>query len=149
MKRESQKETLIKELKKQPVIQIACTKADISRATFYRWKKEDPEFANQVDKAMEEGNSLISDMAETQLISAIRDKNFNAISFWLKHHHPTYTTRVEINAHLKEVRELTPEQQALIQEALRLAALPGLSEVAKLSEVPNQEKNNEQSNGNK
>jgi len=116
------KELIIEQLKKTPIVQIACEKAGVGRATYYRWKKEDKEFAKTADEALIEGNSLINDMAESQLISAIRDQNLGAIVFWLKHHHPSYTTRLEVTAKLKNTDEkLTPEQENLVMKALKLA----------------------------
>jgi len=63
-------------------------------------------------------------MAKSQLMAAIRDGNLGGIIFWLKHHHPLYATRVEVTARLKHDDEnLTPEQEALVTKALKLAAL--------------------------
>jgi len=118
------KELLIEQLKKTPIVQIACEKTGVGRATFYRWKKEDEEFARQADEAIVEGNELVNDMAESQLMAAIRDGNLGGIIFWLKHHHPRYATKVEVTARLKHDDEnLTPEQEALVTKALKLAAL--------------------------
>lgn len=76
------------------------------------------------DEAIGEGNSLVNDMAESQLMSSIRDKNLTAIVFWLKHHHASYATKVEVTARLKADNEvLTPEQETLVTKALQLAAL--------------------------
>ena len=72
--------------------------------------------------ALSEGASLVNNMAESQLMSAIRDKNMTAIIFWLKHHHTNYTNRLEISGHIK-TEELTPEQKKLVQQALSLASL--------------------------
>jgi len=124
MKNEKQKQALLEQLKKTPIVQIACEKADVSRATFYRWKKDDAEFSKMADEAILEGSFLVNDMAESQLMSAIRDKNMTAIIFWLKHHHQNYATKVEVNASIKNVtEELTDEQKQLIKEALRLASI--------------------------
>jgi hypothetical protein len=118
------KEELLEQLKKRPIVQIACEKAGIGRATYYRWRKEDPKFAEKADQALQEGSLLVNDMAESQLMSAIRDKNLTAIIFWLKNHHPSYATKVEVTAKLKADNEsLTPEQEALVTRALQLAAL--------------------------
>lgn len=117
-------ELLIEQLKKTPVVQVACEKVGVGRATYYRWKKENEEFAECADEAINEGSSLVNDMAESQLMAAIRDKNLTAIIFWLKHHHPNYATKVEVTARLKADNEtLTPEQEALVTKALKLAAL--------------------------
>jgi len=37
-------------------------------------------------------------MAESQLLSLIKDKNITAIIFWLKHHNPVYSPKLEISA---------------------------------------------------
>ncbi len=124
MRKNIKKEKLIEQLKKTPVVQIACEKTEIGRATYYRWRKESAEFAEKADEAIKEGLLLVNDLAESQLISAIRDKNLGAIVFWLKHHHRAYTTKVEINASINKLNEqLTPEQEAVVREALRLTAL--------------------------
>lgn len=124
MKTDKNKELLIDQLKKTPIVQVSCEKVGIGRATFYRWKQEDQDFATRADEALVEGSSLVNDVAESQLMSAIRDKNLTAIIFWLKHHHPNYATKVEVTARLKADNEvLTPEQEALVTKALKLAAL--------------------------
>jgi hypothetical protein len=124
MKTDKNKEQLIEQLKKTPIIQVSCEKVGIGRATFYRWKQEDQDFATRADEALAEGSSLVNDVAESQLMSAIRDKNLTAIIFWLKHHHPNYATKVEVTARLKADNEvLTPEQEVLVTKALKLASL--------------------------
>lgn len=123
-RQQKEKQLLIGQLRKTPIVQVACEKTDIGRATFYRWKKEDPEFANSVEIALGEGSLLVNDMAESQLMAAIRDQNLTAIIFWLRNHHPNYAAKLEVTARLKADNEvLTPEQEALVTKALRLAAL--------------------------
>src|SRR3989344_4483867 len=133
-KRQSKnKEQLLEILKKTPIVQIACEKAGVGRATYYRWRKEDPEFANVSDQALLDGSLLINDIAESQMMSAIKDKNMTAIIFWLKHHHPAYATKIEITASNKNQDiVLTDEQKELLNKALEMAAL-----------MPPQEKNDE------
>jgi len=116
-------ELLIDQLKKTPIVQVACEKVGIGRATYYRWRKDNEELAKLADDAIVEGNALVNDMAESQLMAAIRDKNLTAIIFWLKNHHPSYATKVEITGHLKHEEQLTPEQDALVMKALKLAEL--------------------------
>ena len=66
----------------------------------------------------------INDLAESQLISAIKDKNMSAITFWLKHHHQQYRNRVEVDARINAVQqELTPEQAEIVSRALQLAGI--------------------------
>jgi hypothetical protein len=122
------KTLVIEQLKKTPIILVACERANISRATFYRWRSEDESFCKATDEALTEGEAFINDMSESQLISLIKDKNWPAISFWLKHHHPKYVQKIEISANISQPQEeLTAEQAEVVREALRLAAL-GLPE---------------------
>lgn len=110
---------LIEQLRKMPIVQIACERADIGRATFYRWCKEDAEFAEKARSSLSEGKAMVNDMAESQLISSIKDKSFQAIAYWLKHNHPDYRTRVELTP-LAPQESLTPEQQEKVLTALEL-----------------------------
>lgn len=61
-------------------VSIACKKARIARETFYRWKRDDPEFANKVFELEE---SLL-DMAETMLLKNIKEGRTAEIIFFLK-----------------------------------------------------------------
>lgn len=132
-----QKSLLVEQLKKTPIIQIACEKVGVARATYYRWKKQDTTFAKEADEAIVTGELLINDLAESQLLSAIKDKNLTAIIFWLKHHHARYATRVEVTAQLRRApEELTPEQEAVVMKALELAALVPAQTVS-TEELPN------------
>ena len=97
-RQEKTKALLLKQLRKTPIVQIACDKAGISRSTYYRWRQVDSDFADESDQALFEGSLLVNDMAESQLISLIKDKNPTGIIFWLKHHHPQYSPRMEISA---------------------------------------------------
>lgn len=118
------KKLLIEQLKKTPIIQIVCEKLNIARSTFYRWKNEDKKFSKEVDDAIIEGNGLINDLAESKLISAIKDQNMTGIIFWLKNHHKTYADKLEINGKLEHSKiELTKEQKKVVRQALKLASL--------------------------
>ncbi len=94
-KREAEKAKFREALRKTPIIQLASQQSGIpSRATYYRWRKDDPEFAKDCDEAIGEGVELVSDLAETKLISAIKDGDFNAIRFWLKNRDPDYAVKL-------------------------------------------------------
>jgi len=118
------KSQLIEQLKKTPIVSIACKKAGVSRATHYRWCNSDTNFKKASDEAIQEGVMLMNDMAESQLLNAIRDGNSTAIFYWLNHRHPAYKTKLELSGHIKASNvPLTPQQEETIKEALRLAAL--------------------------
>lgn len=119
-----QKAAVLEQLKRTPIVHVACEKSGVGRASYYRWRKNDLDFARLADESLAEGASLINDMAESQLISSIKDKNLGAIIFWLKSHHPAYTTKMEVTAQLKSQDEhLTPEQEAIVTKALKLASV--------------------------
>ena len=123
MKKDKDQELILEQLKKIPIVEIACEKIKISRSTYYRWR-EDPEFAEAADAAMRDGELFVNDLSEAQVVNLIREKNWPAISFWLRAHHPRYATKLEVTAKFKAESEvLTPEQQALVDRALRLASL--------------------------
>ncbi len=147
IRKAEQKQQLIDQLKKVPVIQIACEKLGISRMTYYRWHKDDEEFADAADTALAEGSGLVNDLAESQLLSAIKNSNMTAIIFWLKHHHKSYATKVEVTAKLQQPLDaLTPEQQAVVEQALQLAGLTteseSISEPLTISETKQNEDQN-------
>ncbi len=122
MKSNDTKKLFLDNLKKIPIIQVACEKAGVSRATVYRWRDKDKKFRKVLDEALSEGEALVNDMSESQLISLIKEKNFPAIRFWLNHRHEKFKERVEITTKSEPQEELTPEQASAVREALRLAS---------------------------
>ncbi len=124
MKTDKNKQLLIEQLRKTPIVLVACEKTGISRATFYRWFKEDEKFKELAQEALDEGKKLVNDVAESQLISLVKDKNFPAISYWLKHNHPNYSNRLELSGKISTQSEkLTPEQEEIVKMALQNAGL--------------------------
>ena len=121
-----EKALVIEQLRKTPIIQICCEKLGVGRTTYYDWRAQDPDFAKEADKALQEGLFLMNDLAESQLLSEVRDGNLGAITYWLKHRHPAYATKMEVKAELRHLDEsLTPEQEALVERALRLTGVIG------------------------
>lgn len=122
MKSNDTKKLFLDNLKKIPIIQVACEKAGVSRATVYRWRDKDKKFRKILDEALSEGEALVNDMSESQLISLIKEKNFPAIRFWLNHRHEKFKERVEVTTKTEPQEKLTPEEAAVVREALRLAS---------------------------
>jgi len=124
LRRRKYKKLVLEKLKKMPIVSVACNRAGISRATYYRWITKDKDFQRNTNKAMQDGELFINDMSESQVVNLIKDKNWSAISFWLRHHHPKYTDKIKIEANIKSVdEELTPEQEKIVKKALKLASL--------------------------
>lgn len=80
-----QKQKLLECLANMPTAQSACRKADVGRATYYDWIKEDSRFASAAAKAKKKGRELLSDVAISKLMQLVAEGNITAIIFWLKH----------------------------------------------------------------
>ncbi len=79
--RHIKKESILKALESSlGVVTVACKKADIPRSTYYKWLKEDKDFA----LAVEDIENIALDFAESQLHSQIGDGNTSATIFYLK-----------------------------------------------------------------
>ena len=123
-RKEEDKKAVLEQLSKLPIIQIACQKSGISRATYYRWRNEDKKFAKDADEAIGEGVQMINDLSESQLITAIRNNNFSAVRFWLMNRHKAYTNKVEVMERGNSANQnLNDEQKKIVEESLRLASL--------------------------
>lgn len=112
---------LVEQLRKTPIVQYACEKSGVSRATYYRWKADDTKFCEESEQALQEGISLMNDLAESQLLTAIKERNLTAVFYWLNHRHKSYTNKLEISGKLKTFSdEMTKEEVKALTEALSL-----------------------------
>ncbi len=112
------KERVLQELKKIPIVQVTCERSGISRATYYRWRNEDEIFLEAADAAINEGVLFINDMSESQLISLIKDKKWEALRFWLTAHHPKYANKLKITSDpiTKILKEIQDDEQPLTKK---------------------------------
>ena len=117
------KQAFLEQLKRTPTIETACQKVGIARATVYRWIKENKKFEKQVDEALDQGRSFMSDIAENQLFSLIGEKKIDAIRLYLSTHNARYSNKLEVSGSISKDEPLTKEQKRLIREALRLSSL--------------------------
>ena len=79
--RHIKKETILQALENSlGVVTIACKQANIPRSTYYKWLKEDEQFAQSV-KDIE---NIALDFAESQLHTQIKDGSTPATIFYLK-----------------------------------------------------------------
>jgi transposase-like protein len=118
------KQKLLERLHKTPIVEMVCKQTGVPRSTYYRWRKEDTAFAEAADEALEHSSALINDLAESQLINAIKNQNMTAIIFWLKHHHGAYETRIKVDAKMQVSSDiLTPEQAEIVSNALKMSGL--------------------------
>jgi hypothetical protein len=118
------KEAFLEQLKRTPTIETACQKVGVARATVYRWINASKRFEKQVDEALIEGRTFMSDVAENQLFSLIGDKKIEAIRLYLSTHNARYSNKLELSGSVSNKDEpLTKEQKKLIREALKLSSL--------------------------
>lgn len=120
MKKNKFQDQFLDELRKVPIVQVACEKTGLSRNSVYRWRKGDKEFLKKMDDALAEGVALVNDMSESQLLTLIKEKNYPAISFWLKHRNDNYKNKLEITTK-EDSEQLTPSQAKIVKQALKLA----------------------------
>jgi hypothetical protein len=131
MKTNKSKELFLEQLKQTPIIEVACKKTSMARATYYHLRKNDPKFAELADLALSEGKMLINDLGESQLISGMKDGNMTAIIFWLKNNHLSYKQKGfqsgfsvaeddQENMYLEVFGKLKPETERLIEPYLEI-----------------------------
>ena len=131
MKTNKSKELFLEQLKQTPIVEVACQKTGMARATYYHLRKTDSKFAEVADLALAEGKMLINDLGESQLISGMKDGNMTAIIFWLKNNHLNYKQKGfqsgfsvaeddEENMYLEVFGVLKPETERLIQPYLEI-----------------------------
>lgn len=120
------KELLIEQFSKTPIVEIVCNKIGIGRTTYYRMREQDPDFAKKADKAISRGTEFVCDVAESQLLSAIQNGDLTAIIFWLKNKHPDYKQKLfqsaisiaqdeENNLYFEVFGKLKPETEKLLE----------------------------------
>ncbi len=73
-----------------------------------------------MDEALAEGEAMVNDMSEGQLLSLIREKNFPAISFWLRKRNPRFRDKLEVTGQIEHIEELSPEQKEALKKAWAL-----------------------------
>ena len=77
------------------IVSTACTQANVSRSSFYKWYNEDEEFKNKVDEI----DNVKLDFVESKLFTNIGNGDSRCITFYLKHkgHKRGYIQQQNIN----------------------------------------------------
>ena len=113
MKKKRVRDKFLEELRRVPIISVACQNCGVSRNTVYRWRNEDPIFLKSMDTALVEGESSVHDLAESKLVGLINKSNLQAIRFWLTSRNSKYKTpsRMAIRADVIEEEIERREQE--------------------------------------
>jgi hypothetical protein len=122
LRQSADKNRLVEMLKEMPIVQVACKKSGVSRATYYRWRREDREFLRQSNDALAQGIDLINDMSESQLITLIKEKRMPAIAMWLKHNNVRYGAKQQSLHRSSTSDDFTAEEENIVAQALALAS---------------------------
>lgn len=86
-----QKKILLESLWKFPIVQLACEKSGISRATYYRWCEEDDMFSAEAQSQLQKGKALVNDLAESNILLWIKNADLRATMYWLNNNHSWYS----------------------------------------------------------
>ena len=115
-----QKALMLETLEKVPIIQVACKRLGISRATFYRWKEQDKDFAQAIEKSIKEGTNSMNELAQSKLIELINKGHLTAIIFWLKSRDVSFVDKRKVDFKQEMImREPIPKEQIdLIHQAM-------------------------------
>jgi hypothetical protein len=125
---QKQKDTLLEELAKCPIVQVACERTSIGRATYYKWRADDTEFRRVSNNAVDEGRKFVNDVAESQMIRKIKEGNMTSIIYWLKNNNSRYSEKR--TEEIEPLGVLPPDQAKELIRALRLM---GLNELVRRS----------------
>ncbi len=85
------KKRLLEALEQTSLISLACQKAGIAKATYYRWIGEDYEFFIAAQNALYDGNERINDLAKSKMIEDIAQGNIDTSYKWLNRRDPTFS----------------------------------------------------------
>lgn len=131
-RRDGKKTKLLKQLEDNPLVTLACNRVGVSRATYYRWRDEDPVFRGDSTKAIEKGVGKINDFAESKLIENIKANNQQAIAYWLRFNHRAYrpqALRLVIEENKQQRVELEKMHQ-MLEELINVLGEDKLIEAA-------------------
>lgn len=130
--RRGKKAKFLKELEEYPLVELACRKVGISRATFYRWREQDYDFKVEVQQAEERSRSKVNDLAESKLLENVKNNDYRSIVYWLAHNNRRYrppTVRLYADENNQQRTELETLKRLLnelvdhigVDAALRIA----------------------------
>jgi len=135
------KEAFIGQLKRTPTIETSCQKVNVARATAYRWMRASKRFEKEVEEALIEGRTFMSDVAENQLFSLIGEKKIEAIRLYLSTHNSRYGNKLELSGKVTTRDEpLTAEQKSLIREALKLSSIKYYEQIKSIKNTDKEDK---------
>lgn len=103
------KQKILEQLERIPIVSVACQKVGISRATYYRWLNEDNDFSEAVEVAQDKGYDAMNDVAESKVLQKVNEGDWKATKFWLESNKKRYyrPRRPIVHNHITEPRPVT------------------------------------------
>ncbi len=83
MKKPSIKKKFLEELERCRTIGVACMRAGIGRATYYRWCEKDPKFKKKAEFILMLSTSDVTDMATSVMIEGVINKDTAIAKWWI------------------------------------------------------------------
>jgi hypothetical protein len=89
------------------LITPACKEVGVSRETYYRYYKEDPDFKKKVDEI----NDIQTDFVESQLFKKIKSGSERSILFYMKYkgRKRGYTDSIDLTSGGEAIKNITFE----------------------------------------
>lgn len=84
------KRKMIEALAECRLVILAVKQVGISRATYYRWRDEDPVFAADADNSIQIGKQKLYETAEGVVMKKLQAEDTRAAIFVLRRLHPDY-----------------------------------------------------------
>lgn len=112
-RQDKDKQAIIEALKEMPIARVACKRAGVSRATYYRWRNEDKKFLQECYGAISIGIEAINEMSDSQLIALIGEKSLQAIKWWQQHNHERYGAKARTNPAAEVFEGMEPDDPKL------------------------------------
>ena len=90
MRTSLEKSKFLEILRERPFVSYACKKVGISKATIYRWIKNNANFKEKVDNALHFGRKELIDIAEMALYKKINEGDGPSIRYFLTNNDSKY-----------------------------------------------------------
>lgn len=119
-------EKIIESLEKTPIMEIACAKLKISRSTLYRWIESEPGFRIKVEEALDIGRSIVTDVAESHIISGVKEGDKAYVKYWLSNNCVRYKKNQPVVE--PEEEDLTDQEKEDIAKCMMAWSDPKISE---------------------
>lgn len=112
------KRRLLRELEVTPIVDRACKKVGIARATFYRWCESDRSFYYLSELSRGKGRDKLNDYVESKLLENVKNGQQAAIQFWLSNNSKNYrSTNISWQ---KRLKHLETEEARKHEEIMKL-----------------------------